>query len=180
VNPFNYDGLIDEYLTLGNNKVLLMQDLINDLAAPYPSQLIAETQSMWNENTYLYYWEYVPAKERVIEHMGEKASVSPWSRALHTTDICFALGTVGAEYGEHLLGDSTKLPKDLVARTQAAWYNFAKTGNPNNALIPEWNAFSTDAQKTMVIKPDATWRCESDYRAAAMKILSVIRPHGEK
>jgi hypothetical protein len=31
----------------------------------------------------------------------------------------------------------------------------------------------------MVIKPDATLRCEKDYRAAAMKILSVSRPYGE-
>ena len=78
------------------------------------------------------------------------------------------------------MGDPVKLPKDLVAKTQAAWYNFAKTGNPNNPHIPEWNKLSGDAREMMVIKPDATWRCESNYRAAAMNILSTIRPYEEK
>ncbi|MGD9159339.1 MAG: carboxylesterase family protein, partial [Desulfobacteraceae bacterium] len=40
LNPFNYDGLIDEYLTLGNDKVLLMQDLGKTLPPHIPPCLL--------------------------------------------------------------------------------------------------------------------------------------------
>ncbi|MGD9159338.1 MAG: carboxylesterase family protein [Desulfobacteraceae bacterium] len=135
---------------------------------------------MWNKNTYLYYWEYTPLKKDVIGQMAEeRPMVSPWSRALHGTDIGFVFGTVGLRYGKNLSGDEAELSWKLVEQTQAAWYNFARTGNPNNPLIPEWKTFSADDRETMVIRPDATWKCEKDYRAAAMKILSVLRPYGE-
>lgn len=49
-------------------------------------------------NTYLYYWEYAPAKEDVIAYSGDSAEVSSWSRALHCMDICFAFGTLEDGY----------------------------------------------------------------------------------
>ena len=179
VNPYDYKGLIDKYLALGNDKVKLMQDLVNDVAATYPSRLVAEEQSKWNSHTYLYYWEYAPAKEDVIAYSGKAAEVSPWSRALHCMDVCFVFGNLEKGYLE-MTGDPKKLPKELSAQTQAAWYNFAKTGNPNSSLITRWDAFNNNTKETMVIKPDASWKCESNYRADAMKVLSEIRPHGEE
>ena len=178
LDPFDYNGLVDKYLALGTDKVMLMQDLYNDTVSAYGSRLIAEEQSKWNPNTYLYYWEYAPSKEDVIAYKGESAEVSPWSRALHGMDVCFALGNLENGYTE-ITGDSKKLPTELRKEAEAVWYNFAKTGNPNNSLISKWDAFSNNTKQTMVIKPDASWKCESNYRADAMKILSEIRPYEE-
>lgn len=177
--PFDQEGLVERYLALGPDKVQLMQDLYNDMAAPYVSQVIAETQSKWNGDTYVYYWEYAPAKEDVIAYSGDSAEVSPWSRALHSMDVCFAFGTLEGGYTE-LTGDYKLLPENLSPQTQAAWYNFAKTGNPSNEMTGAWAAYNDKERETMVITPEAEWECVSNFRGDVYEILKEVRPYGEK
>ncbi len=155
-----------------------MQDLVNDLTAAYPNELIAEAQSVWNKDTYNYYWEYAPNKNDVLNFSGDSAEVSPWGRALHCMDLCFAFGTLKDGYTE-LTGDYTKLPQNLVTQMQQVWYNFAKTGNPNNSSISHWDSFNNRTKETMVITNEAKWKCKYNYRKTAMDILSEIRPYGE-
>lgn len=175
---FNYDGLLENYLNLGDDKAQLMQDLYNDSLAPYPNTLIADAQSQYNENTYLYYWEWAPEKTSVIDYAGDSAEVSPWGRALHCMDACIAFGTLEEGYPE-LTGDPEKIPEKLVQQTQLMWYYFAKTGNPNNETISEWTPYTEEVPSTMVITPEGKWECRDNYRQEAMDVLSVMRPFGE-
>ena len=49
----------------------------------------------------------------------------------------------------------------LVKQVQEAWYMFAATGNPSNALIPTWKKYSADDRETMEIN-SASWTCKKD------------------
>lgn len=167
----------ERFCDLGDDKVKSTQDLWNEISAPYPSLLTAEEQAKNNSNTYLYYWEYAPAKENVLEYSGESAEVSPWGRAMHTMDVCFEFGT--KEGYTELTGDPEEMPDDLIAQTQAALYNFAKTGDPNGEGVTKWEPYNGDTKYTMVVKSDGTWNCESDYRSDVYNLLRELRPYGE-
>jgi para-nitrobenzyl esterase len=176
---FSEDGLADDYLALGDDKVQLAQDLYNNLYTTYPSYVTAEEQSKWNENTYLYYWEYAPSPKSVIEYAGEAAEVSPWGRALHCMDACFVFGT--KEGYVEMTGDPGKMSDELIQKTQMAWYSFAKTGDPNNEYLDtEWKPFSENNKNTMVITEDEKYSCEKNYLEDEMNVLSRLRPYGEK
>ena len=179
MDPSAYDGLIDNYLALNEDKIMGYMDLINDTCFTYPNVIMASEQSKWNPNTYMYYWEYSPAKEDVIEYSGEAAEVSPWSRPQHSMDTCFFFGTLEDGYTE-LTGDASKLPDGLMEKTQSVYYNFAKTGDPNNDLVSGWKPYDTESKSIMVIKPDAEWECISDYRGDYFDVLSPMRPYGEQ
>ncbi len=167
----------EKFCALGDDKVKITMDLWNELAAPYPSLVTAEAQSAQNENVYLYYWEYAPDKDEVLDYSGDAAEVSPWGRALHTMDVCFEFGT--KEGYTELTGDPEKMPDELITMTQTALYNFAKTGDPNGDGVTEWKAYNSDTKYTMVVKADTSWSCESNYRSDVYDLLRTIRPYGE-
>ena len=53
------------------------------------------------------------------------------------------------EAARTLLGPGPE-PQALADRMSATWVQFAKTGNPNNAKIPNWPAFDAARKATMV------------------------------
>lgn len=177
----NYTDIMDAYMAQaeseGQSDVQAIQSLHNDSASTYPNYMIGDIQSKYNDNVYVYYWEYAPDKDEVVDYSGDAASVSPWNRALHSMSVNFIFGNKDG-YTEQT-GDPETMDKELIAKTQSAIYNFAKTGDPNSGLIPQWNKYSEDDNQTMVIKPDKKWSCESNYRQALMDIMSAIRPIGE-
>ena len=67
-----------------------------------------------------------------------------------------------------------------MEKTQSVYYNFAKTGDPNNDLVSGWKPYDTESKSIMVIKPDAEWECISDYRGDYFDVLSPMRPYGEQ
>ncbi len=172
------EGFYDAYLAMGDDEVLQAQNLYNDLKTMYPMELLAEQQSEYNANTYMYYWEYAPDMDEVLDYSGDSAEVSPWNRAMHCMDLCFALGTKDG-YTE-LTGDPEKMSDDLIAQMQSAIYNFASTGDPNNDLISNWKAFTADKKDIMVVDADGKWKCNSDYNSESIDKLREIKPYGVK
>jgi para-nitrobenzyl esterase len=51
--------------------------------------------------------------------------------------------------------------RDLSGRIAATWTAFARTGNPGNAAIPHWPAYTAAERATLVL--DANCRIENDY-----------------
>ena len=98
---------------------------------------------------------------------------------MHCMEVVFAFGTTKEGY-DTLAGKEEDLPMDLVEKTMATWYAFAKTGNPNNDTMGvEWPTYNADSRDTMVINEDTTWKVESDPRSEDRKVLDQKRPTGE-
>lgn len=171
-------NLYEDFLAIGDDDVKSAMDLWNEVAAPYASLVTAEEQAKNNENVWLYYWEYAPDKDMVLEYSKDLAEVSPWGRAMHTMDVCHEFGT--KEGYTELTGDPEKWNDELTAEVQAAMLNFAKTGNPNGEGVAKWEPYNSDTKCTMVVKKDGKLKCESNYRSEVYDLLRVLRPYGEQ
>ncbi|WP_246648003.1 MULTISPECIES: carboxylesterase/lipase family protein [Rhizobium] len=97
----------------------------------------------------------------------------PWQNGVlgspHAVDIPFAFGTVN-EAGE-MTGpgdDAMETSMNLMA----AFVSFARTGNPNNARMPDWKPYDTTTRTTMLV--DATCETASDWRADALREVSTL------
>jgi len=72
-------------------------------------------------------------------------------RAMHTMDIPFVFENV--EIAAPLLGTGSDV-QPLADRMSASWVSFARTGDPNNSLVPEWRPFTEDRKATMVFNTE--------------------------
>lgn len=182
INPISADGTanfdLDAYLDTKEDKVEAMTDLYNDMCYVQGTEYEAEELSEYTD-VYKFYWTFTQDSEDIIaycEDNGLEAEVSPYERAQHSYACVFALGNSSDGYLE-LTGDPAKNPENLEAMTMSAWYNFAKTGDPNNDMIPEWKTYDSKDRYTMVM--DAEWSLEKDPGKAQREALT-CRPQGEK
>jgi len=95
----------------------------------------------------------------VAESLRSKEKGAP-----HATEIPFVFDTVAARYGT----DLTDADRAAAQAANAYWANFAKTGNPNGAGLPQWPAYSVKTDMIMdftatgpVAEPDP-WKARLD------------------
>ena len=74
--------------------------------------------------------------------------------------------------------DPANVPEGLIQQAMRTWYNFAKTGDPNNEYIPEWKPYDTESRYTMTVNPE--WRLEKDPFKEARETFAEARPYGEE
>ena len=118
-----------------------------------PSRYIAAMAAAAGQPAYEYRFSYVAESMR-----------KQWPGAPHATEIPFVFDTVEARYGK----DLTPADKATAQAANAYWVNFAKTGNPNGAGLPDWPAYTPQADILMdfsstgpVAKPDP-WKSRLD------------------
>jgi para-nitrobenzyl esterase len=76
----------------------------------------------------------------------------------HDVDASFNL------YRNGICGTGEKEGRELARRFASTWIAFAKTGKPDNELIPHWPAYDTSTRATMIF--DANTRVVNDPRSA--------------
>ncbi len=190
VSTIGNDKIINEYLATGD-RTQKAADLFNDMATRIGSIYYAEAQSKYNKNTYMYWWNWAPDASKLTKGLSSP-KLSPFGRAPHCSElpVLFDSGAFGyGELGQYWLGgygiddhirtfcDQDIVPNQLTKQAVAAWYYFAKTGDPNNKLIPEWQSYNASTRDTMLI--DSQWTLQSDPSKQDREILSKIRPLGE-
>jgi para-nitrobenzyl esterase len=92
-----------------------------------PARFAARTLAAIGEPAYEYRFSYV------AESLRSKVKGAP-----HATEIPFVFDTVEARYGK----DLTDADRNTAKAANAYWANFAKTGNPNGAGLPQWPVYS--------------------------------------
>jgi para-nitrobenzyl esterase len=124
-------------------KILSVFPHSTDAAATRSSKDIRNSSFSWNTRAwsllqsgqgkvkaYQYYFDYHPG--------------SPDGGSGHGSDVPFAFQTLG---GRTAPGEEALKLSDMISNY---WINFIKSGDPNGPGLPEWPAFSGNAQKVMV------------------------------
>ena len=91
---------------------------------------------------YVYRFGYVPAALR--ERMPNGAP--------HGFEVGFAFNTLGSGRGPAPTSEDRAVAKML----NSYWANFAKTGNPNGAGLPDWPRYDLRTNAILEIRPDGT------------------------
>ena len=99
-----------------------------------PARFAARTLAAIGQPAYEYRFSYV------AESLRAKVKGAP-----HATEIPFVFDTVEARYGK----DLTDADRAAAKAANAYWANFAKTGNPNGAGLPQWPAYSVKTDELM-------------------------------
>jgi para-nitrobenzyl esterase len=87
-------------------------------------------------------------------------------RSPHALEIGFVFDNVANSESMAGLGEQQQRVADIMAET---WLAFAKTGDPNNALIPNWPAYDTDSRPVMVL--DESPELVNDARGAQVALF---------
>jgi para-nitrobenzyl esterase len=87
----------------------------------------------------------------------------------HTLDIPLVFANVGRVPSVAGTGDEAVR---VSAQMSAAWLAFARTGDPNDAAIPDWPAWSVDRPVTMLF--DIESRAVADWRAGERLALAEV------
>ena len=85
-------------------------------------QVVADAEALANSGSdvYMYYWEWAPDKDSVLEAEGDVAEVSPWGRPMHCMEQILVFGCVDEGYPE-LAGPSFQETM-LTSLLQPVWY----------------------------------------------------------
>jgi para-nitrobenzyl esterase len=73
-------------------------------------------------------------------------------RSPHTCEIPFIFGSI--EAARALIGTGPDLER-MTKVMMATWAQFARSGNPNNPLIPEWRVFAGTERPTMSLRAES-------------------------
>lgn len=105
-----------------------------DLMMIEPARFVAKTIAAAGLPSYEYRFSYV------AESIRNKVP-----GALHATEIPFVFDTVKDKYGADLTDADEKAAQGM----HAYWVNFAKTGDPNGAGLPNWPKYSGATDELM-------------------------------
>ena len=96
-------------------------------------------------------------------------------RSPHALEIGFVFDNVANSASMSGVGEEQQRLADTLAET---WIAFAKTGNPNNALIPQWPAYNLETRPVMVF--DVESRIVPDARGAQRRLINDGEAYGNR
>ncbi|GER75051.1 carboxylesterase/lipase family protein [Weizmannia acidilactici] len=125
-----------------------------------PALRLADTQASLREQVWMYRFDW------------ESTAYGGMLRSCHTLEIPFVWNTLQQPGTKKLTGESLGR-QALADRMHLAWIAFAKTGNPNNRLLPDWPAYDTGTRATMIF--DRICKAVNDPHSKERAVWSSVR-----
>jgi para-nitrobenzyl esterase len=126
------DEFLQNFPAETEEQAMASQKLFSQLTFGWNNYRWAVLQSEKGKHpAYLYYFKRIPPGE-------------PNYGAFHSAEFAYALHTL-----KYWNKPFTQTDYDLEETMSTFWVNFAKTGNPNDANLPEWNPFDTNSPSVM-------------------------------
>lgn len=91
--------------------------------------------------------------------------------SVHTCEVPFIFGTTASAAA--CIGNGADIPV-MAKRMMATWAAFARTGNPNNATLSQWQPYDLIQKQTMIL--DVECKLVGNPRGAALATLDDL-PH---
>jgi len=137
----------------------------DDFGQAEPAHFAADAFAANGSPVYLYRFSYV------------QTAMRPQVRATpHGGEIAFVFGTLSAGRG------GAPTPEDLaVSRlAQSYWVNFARTGNPNGAGLPEWPRHDPAKDVIFDFHADGSASAGPDIRKARLDVMRLATESGKR
>jgi para-nitrobenzyl esterase len=138
----------------------------DDFGQAEPARFAASAYAAKGSPAYLYRFGYVQSAMRERFKAG----------APHGGEISFVFGTLTAAPG------STLSPEDqaVTKMANAYWVNFAKTGDPNGAGLPNWPRHQANKDVIFSFKPDGSAGAGPDPRKARLDVTQKTTDSGKR
>jgi para-nitrobenzyl esterase len=115
----------------------------------------------------------LPSYEFRFSYVAQSMKTQWKDGAPHATEIPFVFDTVSAKYGDQLAPED----KAMARTVNTYWTNFAKTGNPNGAGLPQWPRYDPQRDELLDFAAEGSakaiadpWRARLDVTAAAAEL----------
>jgi para-nitrobenzyl esterase len=147
----------------------LVAEANNDFGQAEPARFAARAFAVNGSPAYLYRFSYVQAGMRDFLKAG----------APHGGEIGFVFGTLGVGgFGPPVPPTAQDLDVSRIA--QSYWVNFAKTGDPNGAGLPDWPR--TDPTKAVILdfRSDGTVAAGPDAWKARLDVTQFATESGKR
>jgi para-nitrobenzyl esterase len=124
-----------------------------------PARMTAKAFIAKGAPTFVYQFGYVPATAQ---------QRSPYG-AGHGSEVSFVFNTLNARWGAPT--EASAAEKELARIMNSYWVNFAKTGNPNGAGLPNWPLYNNVQQEILDVELDGKVMSKSDPRKARLDVV---------
>jgi para-nitrobenzyl esterase len=124
-----------------------------------PARMTAKAFIAKGAPAYVYQFGYVPAAAQ---------QRSPYG-AGHGSEVSFVFNTLNARWGPP--AEATNAEKELASKMNSYWVNFAKTGNPNGAGLPNWPLYNSQNQDILDVELDGKIISKPDSRKGRFDVI---------
>ncbi len=135
--------LIEVYRMLRKTPRDILDAIETDRQFRISSIRLAEAQSQYNKNTFMYLFSWK----------------TPWEGgkygAMHALELSFVFGIL-LDRNQGIFPRKTEETQKLSEKMMDAWISFARTGNPNHKNIPEFPPYDLEKRATIVFDKEVT------------------------
>jgi para-nitrobenzyl esterase len=142
----------------GNTDLSQMLTMVNtDKVWAEPARFTATAFAAKGNPAYIYMFSYVSAPLKQMMRFG----------AAHGSEIAYVFNNLRGWNGAAVPPQDL----DMAKMVHAYWVNFAKTGDPNGAGLPNWPVYDPETNMILEFKSDGTAAGEVDRRKARLDLI---------